>query len=131
MEKRISRYFVFLFVISFLVYFNSTFNPFIWDDFSLIVENPYVKNFKLSFSSFGKDIYLEVSNFYRPLQIIIYSIVYKLFKLNPVGYHFLNIFLHTGCAILFFLLLKEVYGERISFLASLLWAIHPVNTEAI
>jgi len=27
--------------------------------------------------------------------------------------------------------LKEIYGEKVSFLASLLWAIHPIHTEAI
>jgi Gpi18-like mannosyltransferase len=114
-----------------VVYLNSIFNPFIWDDISLIVENPYIKNLRFFPEYFKTDIYIKFSNFYRPLQTISYAIVYKIFKLNPVGYHILNIFLHASCAILIFILLKDIYGEKISFLVSVLWAIHPVNTEAI
>jgi tetratricopeptide (TPR) repeat protein len=121
-----------IFFITFLVYFNSIFNPFIWDDFSLIVNNPYIRSFKNFKFYFITDLFRGgSSNFYRPLQTISYAIIYKIFKLNPVGYHLLNIFLHTGCAILIFVLLRDIYGEKISFFVSLLWAIHPVNTEAI
>lgn len=115
----------------FSVYLNSIFNPFIWDDFSLIVENPYIKNFKLSIKSFSIDIYSGTSNFYRPLQIILYSLIYKIFKLNPFAYHLFNILLHSACSILFFILLKEIYEEKEAFLFSLLWGIHPINTESI
>ncbi|MCM8772713.1 MAG: tetratricopeptide repeat protein [Candidatus Omnitrophica bacterium] len=118
--------------ISFFVYLNSVFNPFIWDDFFLIVNNPYIKSFKNFRFYFTTDLFRGgSSNFYRPFQTIIYALIYKIFGLNPVPYHLLNIFLHIGCSILFFLLLKEIYGERIAFLSSLLWAIHPINTEAV
>jgi tetratricopeptide (TPR) repeat protein len=121
-----------IFFITFLVYFNSIFNPFIWDDFQLILDNPYIRSFKNFKFYFTTDLFRGgTSNFYRPLQTISYAIIYKIFKLNPVGYHLLNIFLHTGCAILIFILLRDIYGEKISFFGSLLWAIHPVNTEAI
>jgi tetratricopeptide (TPR) repeat protein len=126
--------FLMIFIITFLVYLNSIFNPFIFDDYVLIVENSFIKNFKFLKLYFTKNLYEaigEKTGFYRPLQTISYAIIYKIFKLNPVGYHLLNIFLHTGCAILFFILLKDIYGEKISFFVSLLWAIHPVNTEAI
>jgi len=124
----------FVFIIAFVglfVYLNSIFNPFIWDDISLIVENPYIKNLKFFSNCFKTDIYMKFSSFYRPLQIIFYSLIYKISKLNPIGYHLLNIFLHIGCAILIFILLKEIYSEKISFLVSVLWVIHPINTEAI
>ena len=123
-----------IFLITFsclFVYLNSIFNPFIWDDISLIVENPYIKNLRFFPDYFKTDIYIKFSNFYRPLQTFSYTIIYKIFKFNPVGYHILNIFLHASCAILIFILLKDIYGEKISFLVSVLWAIHPVNTEAI
>jgi len=116
---------------TFLVYFNSLFNPFIWDDISLIVENTFIRNLKISLLSFTKDIYTGFSKFYRPLQIISYAFVYKIFKLKPIGYHLLNIFFHSGCGVLIYFLLKNIYGKKISFLTGLLWAIHPVNTEAI
>ncbi|MCM8803863.1 MAG: hypothetical protein NC833_01235, partial [Candidatus Omnitrophica bacterium] len=74
-------------VITFLIYLNSIFNPFIWDDFSLIRGNYYIKNLKNFFIFFKVDLYKGAgipSNFYRPLQTISYFIIYKLFKLNPI-----------------------------------------------
>jgi tetratricopeptide (TPR) repeat protein len=134
LEKENLNKFLIIGVITIFVYLNSIFNPFIWDDLSLIKENYLIKNLKNFFIFFKTDLYKGVnstSTFYRPLQALSYAIIYKIFKLNPVGYHLLNIFLHTGCAILIFILLRDIYGEKISFFVSLLWAIHPVNTEAI
>ncbi|MCM8772470.1 MAG: tetratricopeptide repeat protein [Candidatus Omnitrophica bacterium] len=124
----------FLGIFSSIVYFNSIFNPFIFDDYGLIIENTFIKNFKYLKLLFTTNLYEgagEKTLFYRPLQSLSYALIYKFFKLNPIPYHLLNIFLHIGCSILFFLLLKEIYGERIAFLSSLLWAIHPINTEAV
>ena len=121
-------------IITILVYLNSILNPLIWDDLSLIKENYLIKNLKNLFIFFKTDLYKGAnsqSTFYRPLQALSYSLIYKFFKLSPVPYHLLNIFLHISCAILTFILLKEIYGEKISFLVSVLWAIHPINTEAI
>ncbi|MGC8976530.1 MAG: tetratricopeptide repeat protein [Candidatus Ratteibacteria bacterium] len=126
------KYIIFLILITFLGYLNSIFNPFIWDDYQLIIENPYIRSFKNFRFYFTTDLFRgKTSNFYRPLQTIFYSLIYKIFKLNPIPYHLLNIFLHIGCCLLFFILLKDIYGEKLSFLASILWAIHPINTEAI
>jgi len=123
-----------IFLTVFLVYINSVLNPFIFDDLRLIVNNPFIKRFRFLKYYFTTNL-LEGSGektlFYRPLQTLSYALIYKIFKLNPSGYHLLNIILHCACAILIFLLLKEIYGERISFLVSLLWGIHPVNSEAI
>ena len=121
-------------IITILVYLNSIFNPLIWDDLFLIKENYLIKNLKNFFIFFKTDLYKGAnsqSTFYRPLQALSYSLIYKFFKLSPVPYHLLNIFLHISCAILTFILLKEIYGEKISFLVSILWTIHPINTEAI
>ncbi len=131
---KLRKYIFLIFIISIIVYFNSIFNPFIWDDFFLIKNNYLIKNINNFFVFFKTPLYEafgDDSSFYRPLQSISYCLIYKIFKLNPVGYHLLNIFLHTFCAILFYILLKEIYGEKISFLASLLWAVHPINTEAV
>ncbi|MGC8977669.1 MAG: hypothetical protein ACP5OB_08660, partial [Candidatus Ratteibacteria bacterium] len=88
---------IFLFFLTtFLVYLNSIFNPFILDDYGLIVENSFVKSFKFLKLYFTKNLYEAVGEktlFYRPLQTIFYSLIYKIFKLNPIPYHLLNIFL--------------------------------------
>jgi len=123
-----------IFLTVFFVYINSVLNPFIFDDLRLIVNNPFIKSFRFLKYYFTTNLLEGIGEktlFYRPLQTLSYALIYKIFKLNPSGYHLLNIILHCACAILIFLLLKEIYGERISFLVSLLWGIHPVNSEAI
>jgi tetratricopeptide (TPR) repeat protein len=134
LEKENLNKFLLIGIITIFVYLNSIFNPLIWDDLSLIKENYLIKNLKNFFIFFKTDLYKGVnstSTFYRPLHTLSYALIYRFFKLSPIPYHFLNIFLHTGCAILIFILLRDIYGEKISFFVSLLWAIHPVNTEAI
>ncbi|MCM8802954.1 MAG: hypothetical protein NC827_06570, partial [Candidatus Omnitrophica bacterium] len=98
------NYIFFLFSFTTLVYFNSIFNPFIWDDLSLISENFLIRSFKFFPLYFKTDIFLSTSNFYRPLQTLIYAFIYKISGFIPVGYHLINIFFHSGCAILIYLL---------------------------
>ncbi|MCX7917816.1 MAG: hypothetical protein N2589_06815, partial [bacterium] len=122
-----------LFFISIFVYFNTILNPFIFDDVMLIVQNPFIKSFRFFKFYFTKNLLEgvgEKTTFYRPIQTTLYAIIYKIFGLNPVGYHLLNILFHSGCAILVYLLLRKIYGERVSFLVALVWGIHPINTEA-
>ncbi|MFN4228155.1 MAG: hypothetical protein ACK4F0_08485, partial [Candidatus Ratteibacteria bacterium] len=126
---------IILFVCVLFIYLNSINNPFIFDDYHLVIHNTFIKNFKFFKKYFTTNLFEGCGEkgvlFYRPIQTLSYSLIYKLFRLNPVGYHLLNIFLHSGCAILIYLLLKKIYQEKISFLVSLLWAIHPINSEAI
>ncbi|MCL4378503.1 MAG: glycosyltransferase family 39 protein, partial [Actinobacteria bacterium] len=127
--------FFLLILLPFLVYSNSLFNHFLRDDLDLIVINPLIKNFRFFPVYFKTNLFYSVyglpSNFYRPMQTILYAIIYHIFGLNVVPYHLLNIFLHIGNAILIYVLLRKIYPENVSFLSSLLWAIHPIQTEAI
>jgi tetratricopeptide (TPR) repeat protein len=57
---------------------------------------------------------------------------YSLWKLNPTGYHFTNVFLHILAALCLFWLLRFVFGDALqSFVASLFFVIHPIHTEAV
>ncbi|MFN4227624.1 MAG: hypothetical protein ACK4F0_05740, partial [Candidatus Ratteibacteria bacterium] len=98
-----------IFFLCFFVYFNTLLNPFIFDDIILIVQNPFIKSFRFIKFYFTKNLLEgvgEKTTFYRPIQTLLYSLIYKFSGLNPVGYHLLNIFFHSGCSILIYLLLK-------------------------
>ena len=126
------RTYLLLGFIVFLVYFNSLFNPFIWDDIHLVVQNPYIKNFLNFPHYFTQDVFRGgSSNFYRPMQTIFYAIVYHIAGVKPWAFHLLNIILHSINTILVFILVKKLYGEKIAFFSSLLFGVHPLNTEAI
>jgi|GEM_PF-380172 len=118
-----------------LCYINSLHNPFIWDQEVVIVGNPLIrswKNLPLVFMTNVEGRRLTAIGFYRPLEVISYMTDYTFWKLNPFGYHCSSIFLHLCNSLLIFLLLKKLEIERrIAFVTSLIFTIHPVNTEVV
>ena len=72
------------------------------------------------------------SNYYRPLQYLTYAILYTFLGPSPVGYHLFKLGMHVAvCLVGFWCLLKLCCNEGIPFVASLLFAVHPVNMEAV
>lgn len=75
---------------------------------------------------------------YRPLTVLTFRWNFLAHGLNPFGYHFVNLVLHlvvcilfrNVCAILLDALCSST-NDRTSFLAALLFAVHPVHTEAV
>lgn len=130
-----------------MVYANSLFNDFIWDDAAVIVNNDFVKswnNFPLIFQRRYLSHPLEVGfnlgtyNFgsgetsYRPIATTSYFIDYTLWKLNPFGYRLTNITLHIINAILIYSLLNIIFGDTIfAFFSTVLFAINPINVEVV
>lgn len=58
---------------------------------------------------------------------------YYLFGLKPIWFHFTNILMHTIVCILFTRVCHIVAGLRdnFAFAAGLLFAVHPIHTEAV
>ena len=69
---------------------------------------------------------------WRPLRNLTYSQDYSLWKLNALGFHLTNLLLHALNAILLFVLVRKL-AERTTpaAAAGLLYAVHPVLTEAV
>lgn len=129
---------VLLFIlIGIIIYFNSLFNPFIWDDFSLICNNNLIRSFSNIATIFRVDLIYKAgisseSNFYRPMQALSYMLDYHFFGLSPFGYHLGNMLLHIINAILvYFLILMTTKQKPYAFIAGILFLVHPVHTEAV
>lgn len=119
--------------IAFLVYANSLENGFVWDDTNVIVTNPALLSSSLSLFKgidIGRD--YELLPYYRPLTILTFLIEERLHGLNPSLMHLVNILLHAANAFLVYrlsmLLIKNQYA---ALLAGFLFALHPINTEAV
>ena len=118
----------------FLVYANSLTNSFVWDDEALVVNNTDIRSLRCVHRFFTARLFpgIKGGNFYRPVQSLSYAIDYFFWGLNPFGFHLTNILLHAANAALIYLVLFALTGRReISFMASLLFVVHPINTEAV
>ncbi len=143
MKKIVILIFALFIVIA--AYSNSLSNSFVWDDFLVVVDNNFIKswnNLPLVFSGaylspYTGSGYVNTSigsgeTSYRPVATLSYFMDYSLWKLNPFGYHLTNLILHIFCALLVYLLGELLIKSRAAaLLASLLFALHPVNSEAV
>ena len=122
-------------VLGCLAYINSLNNEFVYDDQRLIVDNVYVKNWAHIPDILSKDIgagIREPYNFYRPITMLTYMLNYALGGLRPNGYHFTNMLLHILVALSLYLFGNILLRNNvISTIASILFIVHPLHTEAV
>lgn len=125
---------LFLFLLTFGIYFFSFFNQFVWDDEQFIYRNEYVQQFNVKkiFTSNTIEGAGEISNYYRPLTTLSFAIDYQIWGTNTFGYHLVNTLLHIGAGIfLYKLLLKLKFHQGTSFITALIFLVHPLQTEAV
>jgi len=122
-------------VCGFIVYGNILHGQFLLDDEHLVLRNSYLGDWRYLGEIFTHGITQgagRFTSFYRPLQIISYVIDQAFWKFDVVGYHLTNIFCHVAAAFLIFWFLNLLFRDRfISFVASLLFVVHPIHTEAV
>ena len=129
-------------VLTFLVYIPTLQNRFVkWDDHLYIYENHLIRTrFNIEFL---KRVFFspQVSN-WHPLTMISYAVDYRLWGLNPFGYHLENVILHSFNTFLVAILSARLYslaktgpddrGAAFSALvAALLFGLHPLHVESV
>lgn len=118
-----------LILITFLVYFNSFGNGFVWDDLNNIVNNDSL-NGPLGFAEIFLNPAAQI--FYRPIPYLTIWLDWFFWKENPLGYHLTNFAFHLACVSLIFLLCQRLtQSRRVSLVSALIFAVHPVHTEAV
>lgn len=122
----------------------------IWDDTSLVRDNPFIKSPLLILETFRHFLSPDSgSAHYRPVQNISYGLDYLVWNADTFGYHLSNLFWHVGSGILlYFLLLRllEPFHRRFgqsgrqdgrrglswaAFFVALLWLVHPTHSAAV
>lgn len=121
------------------VYVNALQNPFVYDDFRLIVENPSILNlWDLKF--------VIVRDITRPLVNVSYAVDTMIWGRIPLGYHVTNLVLHAINVMLVFWVALFAADDRrrgantawtggsprvIGFTSAAVFAVHPMMTEAV
>lgn len=122
--------------------YSNTFNAaFVLDDFSNILDVPSMRLQQLSASAVTEVIKNGV-NQQRILPNLSFALNYYADGYNPRGYHLVNIAIHCLASFslyfLFIVTLKLVNkkfhsskGKMLAFTAALIWALHPLQTNAV
>jgi hypothetical protein len=109
-----------------LVYLPAMRGGFIWDDDSLLTENPAVKTinglYAIWFGNWQMD--------YIPLTLSSFWVEWHLWGMHAAGYHIVNVLLHAANAVLLWRVLKRLDVPG-SWLAALLFAVHPVCAASV
>lgn len=71
------------------------------------------------------------SVFYRPLSTADFALDRTLFGLSASGFHAANVLWHIAAVLALRWLVRALAGERVAFATALLFALHPVHTEAV
>ena len=72
------------------------------------------------------------SNYYRPVFLIWLTINYKLFGLEPIGWHIAALTLHLAATLLFYFLAQRLTRDQATAgIAALLFGVHPVHVETV
>ena len=135
----------------FVAYGNSMFVPFSFDDYAYLVDNPLIRDFG-HFRDYTRidthhlNIDLKYNFILRPVAYVTFSLNYHLAGLDPGGFHLANILIHTVNALLVYLLAKLLLDRAsgwggcpaapegssyVSLFAALVFAVHPLQTEAV
>ena len=114
-----------------LVYANSLWNGFTMDDELYILRNPQVTSPSVRglFAPNG------ISKVFRPLTFASFAVNWFAGH-GPAGFHLVNLLLHAGVVCVLYLLLRKFFasspsGGIVAFAAALLFAVHPIHTEAV
>lgn len=125
-----------VFLIPFLLYFNTLWNGYSFDD-NFVTNNETVKKGWSAIPEIFSGYYFqeEGNTFgYRPVVRSLYAIEYSVFGENPAVSHFFNILLYAILCLVIFRFLTKLFPtlqREYIFLIVLLFAVHPVHTEVV
>ena len=109
---------LFLVILCGFLYANSLNSPFIVDDLSYVVSNRLVLEGGDFLSYFGEG-FCEASftgkgcPYYRPLLNLSFRLDYLIWGMNPFGFHLTNVLIHILVVLLFYIVIRLVFQQRL------------------
>ena len=130
-----------LILLSLALYAPTLRNEFVTDDKLQILQNSLVLEAKnlgqaftgdvWSFAHKGKENALYGSNYYRPLQPLVYTAEYQIFGRNPLPWHLFNVLLNAAVVAVLYLLVASLASPTLALWTSLFFALHPMHSEPV
>ncbi len=119
------------------VYFSAIFHPFVHDDVVFILQNPNIARWDNITDAFFRPSIPQifeglVTPYYRPVLEVLYRFQHAIFGLNPHGFHLFNVLVHIANTMLVYWLIDGLMRNRAwAFAASVIFLVHPVQTQAV
>ena len=115
-----------------LPYLSVVDGPFVYDDTAYVVDNYQVTQpgYALQSLTTSYPPGRESQGLYRPLVTLSYALDHLIAGLNPMMFHLTNILLHVAATLAAFFLLRA-WIPSIALQAAILFAVHPVHSEAV
>jgi hypothetical protein len=126
--------------LAFVLYVNALRNDFNFDDVTLVKENALIRSLsnlpKIFVSNYWANTpYEQGVLLYRPLAVATFALDYAVWGNNPFGFHLANALINAFNAALVLVLLMALLGDKLKppllALSALLFAFHPIHTEAV
>jgi protein O-mannosyl-transferase len=120
-------------------YFPTFSGDFILDDKALVKNNPFITESHTIAEYFNQedgivdkmDLGNYHSGYYRPLINMTFRLDYKLWGMNAAGFRITNVILHILCCFMLLKLFALLLDKQTAFWITIIFALHPVNTEAV
>ncbi|MFT7619269.1 MAG: hypothetical protein ACI97A_002919 [Planctomycetota bacterium] len=124
----------FIVAVTFVFYARTFDNYWIKDD--LAIGNFFVGG-EISWDSWLRELwpsYMTAEHYWRPVPLFPGFVEYQFWGLNPAGYHIDNTLMHALSACMLYFLANRLTSHKsilIGFVAALVFAINPINAEAV
>jgi tetratricopeptide (TPR) repeat protein len=114
--------------------------PFVFDDHGSIVNNPTLRDLRDLCAVLRPPTSVGETVGGRPLLNFSFALNHAIGGLDPRGYRAVNLLIHLAAALVLFAVLRRVLarvpavasaGSPLAFAATLLWAVHPLQTAAV
>lgn len=118
-----------------LVYANSIPNGFAYDDAAIVLKNERVHGLRrlpeIWTHPYWPGTAGRESGLYRPVTSTLHALDWTLWRGRPQGFHLTNALAHAAATVLLLWLLLEAFHPLAALAGALLFAVHPVHTEAV
>lgn len=136
-KKQVWLIVLLLLIVGSAIYSFNLNNDLFWDDDDWIINNTFVhstswSNIKFWFTHNALAGVGLTSNYYRPFLFFTFALNYVFSGLKPLTYHLVSNAIHILNGILVFWLIRAAFKRNLlALLVSLLFLVHPLQTEAI
>lgn len=125
---------ILLLALAVLPYLNALRGAFVFDDIGLIVRHPAVQGPFRLWTILTADYWASVKEalLWRPVTTLSFALDRVIAGASPVWPHFVNLLLHASVTLLWASLIRRMTRrDSLALVAGLLFAVHPIHTEAV